>query len=279
MVFAQGNAGDEEAPEGSGLLKKLGVELGPIGLSLQGSEKKNADEPGRKSKGLEKLAEDAGISLGPIALSLGESVDSGAKESGADKPQASVSEVTVADWESKHMDAEGAVSLWMEDDFNAPSRLPGGRNFDGRENVTWFGEEKSDDEVPVHQVQVTDKRSGQVVTISAPEDRYVLFEGEEQGLELPYACRQGCCTECAVKVKSGTLYQPQALGVSKKLREQGYALLCVSYALSDAEVELQDPDEVYQMQFGEAFEKQALKKDASTVSRDDYALEIANMDE
>ncbi|KAK3265410.1 Ferredoxin-1, chloroplastic, partial [Cymbomonas tetramitiformis] len=80
-------------------------------------------------------------------------------------------------------------------------------------------------------------------------------------------------------VKSGTLYQPQALGVSKKLREQGYALLCVSYALSDAEVELQDPDEVYQMQFGEAFETQALKKEAGSVSRDDYALEIANMDE
>ncbi|KAK3240000.1 Ferredoxin-1, chloroplastic [Cymbomonas tetramitiformis] len=154
VVFAQGTS-DEEAPKGPGLLKKLGVELGPIGLSLQGSEKKkkNAEEPRKKS--LEKLAEDAGISLGPIALSLGESMDSGAKESGADvEPQASMSEATVADWEAEHLDTEGAISLWMEDDFNAPSRLPGGRTFDGRENVTWSGKEESDADVPVHQVTV-----------------------------------------------------------------------------------------------------------------------------
>lgn len=39
--------------------------------------------------------------------------------------------------------------------------------------------------------------------------RYVLWEAEDQGLELPYACRMGCCTACAVKVVEGELYQPQ----------------------------------------------------------------------
>ena len=39
--------------------------------------------------------------------------------------------------------------------------------------------------------------------------RYILWEAEEKGLLLPYACRMGCCTACAVKIKSGRMYQPQ----------------------------------------------------------------------
>lgn len=40
--------------------------------------------------------------------------------------------------------------------------------------------------------------------------RYILWEAEERGLLLPYACRMGCCTACAVRVLQGDLYQPQA---------------------------------------------------------------------
>ncbi len=40
--------------------------------------------------------------------------------------------------------------------------------------------------------------------------RYILWEAEERGLLLPYACRMGCCTACAVRVLDGELYQPQA---------------------------------------------------------------------
>ena len=39
--------------------------------------------------------------------------------------------------------------------------------------------------------------------------RYILWEAEEQGLLLPYACRMGCCTACAVRIKAGEMYQPQ----------------------------------------------------------------------
>ena len=39
--------------------------------------------------------------------------------------------------------------------------------------------------------------------------RYILWEAEEQGLLLPYACRMGCCTACAVRIKEGEMYQPQ----------------------------------------------------------------------
>jgi len=44
-------------------------------------------------------------------------------------------------------------------------------------------------------------------------------------------------------------------GALTELRKQGYALLCVSYARSDLEVETQDEDEVYELQFGRYFGK------------------------
>ena len=40
---------------------------------------------------------------------------------------------------------------------------------------------------------------------------------------------------------------------------RGYALLCVSYACSDLEVETQDEDEVYELQFGRYFAKGKIK--------------------
>jgi ferredoxin len=58
-----------------------------------------------------------------------------------------------------------------------------------------------------------------------------------------------------VRVLSGEIYQPEAIGLSPELRRQGYALLCVSYACSNLEVETQDEDEVYELQFGRFFGK------------------------
>jgi ferredoxin len=49
------------------------------------------------------------------------------------------------------------------------------------------------------------------------------------------------------------------MGLSPQLQSQGYALLCVSYALSDLEVETQDEDEVYELQFGRYFGKGKVK--------------------
>ena len=106
-----------------------------------------------------------------------------------------------------------------------------------------------------------------------------MWEAEDQGLLLPYACRMGCCTACAVRVKSGTLTQPEALGVAAELRDRGFALMCVGYATTDCVLEVAAEDEVYDLQFGEQFEKAATDPRSAAVMRDDFALEIANMDE
>ena len=105
-----------------------------------------------------------------------------------------------------------------------------------------------------HRVLIHHRQTNKDYTVVVADDRYVIHQAEEQGYELPFSCRNGACTACAVKVLSGEIYQPEAMGLSPELQKQGYALLCVSYAQSDLEVETQDEDEVYELQFGRYFD-------------------------
>ena len=110
-----------------------------------------------------------------------------------------------------------------------------------------------------YQIKIHDRQTDTHHQVNVRSDRYILHSAENQGLELPFSCRNGACTACAVRVKSGHLSQPEAMGLSPQLQSQGYALLCVSYACSDLEVETQDEDEVYQLQFGRYFAKGKIK--------------------
>ena len=110
-----------------------------------------------------------------------------------------------------------------------------------------------------YQIKIHNRKTDTYHQVTVPSDRYILTSAEEQGLELPFSCRNGACTACAVRVISGDLYQPEAMGLSPQLQRQGYALLCVSYARSNLEVETQDEDEVYQLQFGQYFGKGKVK--------------------
>jgi ferredoxin len=56
-----------------------------------------------------------------------------------------------------------------------------------------------------------------------------------------------------MRVRSGTLDQREVMGLSPALQAEGYALICSSYARSDLELETQDEDEVYHLQFGRYF--------------------------
>ncbi|MEO1132413.1 MAG: 2Fe-2S iron-sulfur cluster-binding protein [Cyanobacteria bacterium J06639_1] len=104
-------------------------------------------------------------------------------------------------------------------------------------------------------IQIHDRQRDRHYTVQVPSDRYILHAAEDQGIDLPFACRNGACTTCAVRVTSGDVYQPEAMGISKDLRREGYALLCVCYPRSDARMETQDEDEVYEKQFGRYFGK------------------------
>ncbi len=110
-----------------------------------------------------------------------------------------------------------------------------------------------------YQVTICDRQTGQTHTLLVPDDRYILQSAEALGLKLPYACRNGACTTCAVRVIAGEVYQPEAMGLSISLQAEGYALLCVGYARSDLHLETQDEDEVYELQFGRYFGRGKVK--------------------
>lgn len=276
------------------LLEKVGLSLGPIGMTLgeskspssSSSADDDADDASLMGKAGE-LMDKAGVSLGPIGMTLGESSpsSSAADRSGdapADAPRKSIANMTTAEWRAKFVNPDGTVDLFLEDEYNAASRLAGARECDSLtnvENIAWSGLPTDAVSGVRHKVKVTDHVTGEVLELDVPENRYVLFEAEQEGWELPNACRMGCCTKCAVKVTKGKLAQPEALGLSRRYREEGYALLCVSTALSDVECVTQDEEEVYQMQFGELFQQLATDKNAGSILRDDFALEIADMDE
>lgn len=104
-----------------------------------------------------------------------------------------------------------------------------------------------------HTVTIHHRDTQQTYIVQVPEDRYILQTAESQGADLPFSCRNGACTSCAVRILAGEVAQPEAMGLSLDLRQQGYALLCVSYPRSDLEVETQAEDEVYELQFGRYF--------------------------
>lgn len=173
---------------------------------------------------------------------------------------------------------DGTVDLFLQDDFNAGVRIVDGEVLYPNFGVG-TGEGKSQGDCKSYKIKIYNHYADQVIEVDVPEDRYILWEAEDQGLELPQSCRMGCCTACAVKVKEGTVYQPEALGVSEELKKKGYALMCVAFPDSDCVLETVPEDEVYDLQFGRYFAQQALDKNSASIERDDFALEIAQMDE
>ena len=88
-------------------------------------------------------------------------------------------------------------------------------------------------------------------TFVCSEDQTVLACAEAAGLELPSSCCSGVCTTCAAKLRSGTVHQPDAMGVKAELQQDGYALLCVACPRSDLEVLGGQEDALYEAQFGQ----------------------------
>ena len=55
---------------------------------------------------------------------------------------------------------------------------------------------------PLHKVTIHHRQSSRTITYDVPEGEYILRCFESNGEKLPFSCRNGCCTTCAVRVLS-----------------------------------------------------------------------------
>ncbi len=108
---------------------------------------------------------------------------------------------------------------------------------------------------PLHKVTIHFRQAGRTISFDVPEGEYILRSFESHGERLPFSCRNGCCTTCAVRIISGQMDQRDGIGLSAEMIKKGYGLLCIAKAIGPLELETQDEDEVYEMQFGKYLEK------------------------
>lgn len=97
-------------------------------------------------------------------------------------------------------------------------------------------------------VEITHQGKSQTIQVS--EDQTILDAATNADIDLPFSCSAGVCTTCAAQITEGEVKQDDGMGLSPDLQAEGYALLCVSYPLSDIKLESGKEEIVYERQFG-----------------------------
>lgn len=94
-----------------------------------------------------------------------------------------------------------------------------------------------DDEVEYFEVEFMKEGT----TIEVPNNQPLLDSGEDEGMDLPYACRQGQCVSCAAHIPDGpgdefvTHFKQETF--SDEEIGDGYILTCVAYPKASFSIE------------------------------------------
>lgn len=63
------------------------------------------------------------VELGPIGISVGKNRGADEDSEGPTEPVPSIHSMTTAEWRARYENADGTIDLWVEEEFNAGSRL------------------------------------------------------------------------------------------------------------------------------------------------------------
>jgi len=84
------------------------------------------------------------------------------------------------------------------------------------------------------------------VTIAPAQLSFTVNDGEtileaalRQGIDFPFRCRQGVCTSCVCKLKSGSVHYADPAPLTELDKQQQFTYCCLAYA--DTDVVLHHP--------------------------------------
>jgi 2Fe-2S type ferredoxin len=94
-----------------------------------------------------------------------------------------------------------------------------------------------EDEIEVYEIEFA--KEGETIEIANNEN--ILDKGEEEGWDLPYACREGQCLSCAGHVEDGPALDYLRHSNNEMLGDDelddGYTLTCTAYPIADFTLE------------------------------------------
>jgi 2Fe-2S type ferredoxin len=95
-----------------------------------------------------------------------------------------------------------------------------------------------EDEIEYFEIEFTKEGT----TIEVPNNQPLLDSGEDEGMDLPYACRQGQCVSCSGLITNAGNSEEYVEHDNQQMLDdgeldEGYTLTCVAYPRADFTIE------------------------------------------